>query len=136
VFRDGDVDRAEIGRIAFADRAELDWLEHELHPRVRSAVDAWLRELRTRQDAPAVAVVEVPLLFEAHGEGRFDRVVVVTAPAEVRAGRRDGLAERERRLIPDDEKVARADFAYVNDGTLEQLDAFVVSVLDHLDAWS
>ena len=39
VLRDGDVDREEIGRIVFADRDELTWLESELHPRVRVAVD-------------------------------------------------------------------------------------------------
>ena len=39
VFRDGEVDRQEIGRIVFADRADLDWLEAELHPRVRAATD-------------------------------------------------------------------------------------------------
>ena len=33
----GEVDRAAVGRIVFADRAELAWLEAELHPRVRAA---------------------------------------------------------------------------------------------------
>lgn len=127
VFRDGQPDRAAIGEIVFADRDELAWLEAELHPRVRAAVSDWL----ARQTAD-VAVVEIPLLYETGGESRFDRVVVVTAPAELRAGRRDGLAEREERLVPDEEKVRRADFAYVNDGSLEQLDAFVAGVLEEL----
>jgi dephospho-CoA kinase len=39
---DGEVDRREIGRIVFADRTELAWLETALHPRVRSALDDWL----------------------------------------------------------------------------------------------
>jgi dephospho-CoA kinase len=129
VFRDGDIDRAEIGRIVFADRGELAWLESELHPRVRSAVSDWL----SRQTAD-VAVVEIPLLYETGGEDRFDRVVVVTAPQELRARRRDALAEREERLVPEEEKVRRADFAYVNDGSLEQLDAFVAGVLQELRA--
>ena len=79
VFRDGEVDRAEIGRIVFADRGELAWLEAELHPRVRSTMDEWL----AAQTAD-VAVAEIPLLYETGGEQRFDRVVVVTAPSEVR----------------------------------------------------
>ncbi|HET7568001.1 MAG TPA: dephospho-CoA kinase [Gaiellaceae bacterium] len=126
-FAAGEVDREAVGRIVFADRGELDWLERELHPRVRAAVDAWIRE----QDADVV-VVEIPLLYETGGETRFDRVVVVTAPAEVRDGRRAGIAERQWRLVPDEEKARRADFAYVNDGTLEQLDAFAASVLEAL----
>jgi dephospho-CoA kinase len=127
VFRDGEVDRAEIGRIVFADHAELAWLESELHPRVRAAVDAWL----AGQTAD-VAVAEIPLLYETGGEERFDRVVVVTAPAEVRESRRSDLGEREERLVPEDEKVRRADFSYVNDGSLERLDAFVAGVLEEL----
>jgi dephospho-CoA kinase len=129
VFREGEVDRTAVGAIVFADRGELDWLERELHPRVRAAIDVWLSE----QDAD-VAVVEIPLLYETGGEERFDRVVVVSAPADVREQRRPGLAEREARLIPDEEKLRRADFAYVNDGTLEDLDAFAVGVLEALAA--
>ena len=127
VFDDGEVDRAEVGRIVFADRAELAWLEAELHPRVRAAVDQWL----TDQTAD-VAVAEIPLLYETGGEVRFDRVVVVTAPPEVRESRRSDLAGREVRLVPEEEKVRRADYSYVNVGSLEELDAFVVEVLEEL----
>jgi len=127
VFRDGEVDRAEIGRIVFADRAELAWLEAELHPRVRAATDGWLAE-----QTAGVAVAEIPLLYETGGEARFDCVVVVTAPAELREARRGAVAEREERLVPEEEKVRRADFSYVNDGTLEELDAFVAGVLEEL----
>jgi dephospho-CoA kinase len=124
---EGEVKRSEIGRIVFADRDELAWLESELHPRVRAATDAWLAE-----QAADVAVAEIPLLFETGGEKRFDRVVVVTAPPEVREARRDGVAEREGRLVPENEKMRRADFCYVNDGSLEDLDAWVVGVLEEL----
>jgi dephospho-CoA kinase len=127
VFRDDEPDRAAIGEIVFADRDELAWLEAELHPRVRVAVSDWL----ARQTAD-VAVVEIPLLYETGGESRFDRVVVVTAPPDLRAERRGRLAEREERLVAEDEKVSRADFAYVNDGTLEELDAFAARVLEEL----
>lgn len=127
VFRDGEPDRAAIGEIVFADRDELAWLETELHPRVRAAVSDWL----ARQTAD-VAVVEIPLLYETDGASRFDRVVVVTAPAELRDERRGGVADREQRLAAEDEKVRRADFAYVNDGSLEDLDAFVSRVLEEL----
>jgi dephospho-CoA kinase len=127
VFRDGEIDREEIGRIVFGDRAELAWLEAELHPRVRAATGEWLAE-----QTADVAVAEIPLLYETGGEARFDRVVVVTAPPDVRESRRGALAEREERLVPEDEKVRRADFVYVNDGSLEELDAFVAGVLEEL----
>jgi dephospho-CoA kinase len=127
VFRDGDVDRAEIGRIVFADRAELAWLESELHPRVRAAMNEWLG-VQTAD----VAVAEIPLLYETGSEQRFDRVVVVTASPAVRQARRGNHADREERLVPEEEKVRRADFSYVNDGSLEELDAFVARVMEEL----
>jgi dephospho-CoA kinase len=131
VFRDGEVDRAEVGRIVFADRTELAWLESELHPRVRAATEEWLAAQKDE-----VAVAEIPLLFETGGEQRFDYVVVVTAPPAVRKARRGAVAEREERLVPEEEKVRRADFSYVNDGSLEELDAFVAGVLEELRASS
>jgi dephospho-CoA kinase len=57
---------------------------------------------------------------------------VITAPPDVRAKRRPMADERERRLMPDDEKIRLGDYAYVNDGTLEELDAFVAFVLADL----
>jgi dephospho-CoA kinase len=79
-------------------------------------------------------VTEVPLLYETGGEKRFDIVVVITAPPEVRAERRPVEDSREQRLIPDEEKVRRADFSYVNDGSLADLDEFVADVMAKLTA--
>jgi dephospho-CoA kinase len=79
-----------------------------------------------------VAVAEIPLLYETGGEQRFDRVVVVTAPSEVRQARRGDLAEREERLVSEEEKMRRADFSYVNSGSLEELDAFVAGLMEVL----
>ena len=79
-----------------------------------------------------MVVAEIPLLFETGGESRFDKVVVVTAPAELRAERRGAFADREERLVPEEEKIRRADFSYVNDGTLEELDAWVAGVVEEL----
>jgi len=80
-----------------------------------------------------VSATEVPLLYEVGGQERFDAVVVVTAPPEVRGARTEvAAAEREPRLLPDSVKMAQADFAYVNDGSLEKLDDFVRAVLREL----
>jgi len=126
--RFGTTDRAGIAAVVFANPEQLAWLEGLLHPRVRRVEEDWLSGL----DA-AVAVTEIPLLYEVGGEDRFDAVVVITAPTEVRAARTGvSLGARAGRLLPDEEKAARADFAYVNDGTLEQLDAFVGNVLEQL----
>ena len=128
IVGEGGADRAAIAAIVFDRPEELAWLEGLLHPKVVQEYLAW----RDEQTA-AVAVVEIPLLYETGGDARFDVVIVVTAAPELRAERSDAATdERERRLIPDAEKVARADFSYVNDGTLEELDAFVAGVMARL----
>jgi dephospho-CoA kinase len=129
--RFGTSDRKEVRDLVVADRDALLWLEQLLHPRVLARTDAWREDLSQLPDPPTLAVNEVPLLYEAGAEGRFDAVVVITAPRELRAERRQ-LDEREQRLIPEEEKVRRADFSYVNDGSLEALDHFVAGVVSTL----
>lgn len=133
VGEDGEIDRARVAEVVFSRPDELRWLEALLHPRVIATYEGWREELRAREDPPAVCVAEVPLLYEAGADDRFDFVVAVTASRDVRARRRGhSLHEREQRLIADEEKLARADFAYVNEGTLADLDEFVASVMDEL----
>jgi dephospho-CoA kinase len=130
---DGGVDRARVAEVVFGDRKELTWLESLLHPRVIATYLAWRERLGELPQPPTVCVTEVPLLYEVGGETRFDKVVVITASPDVRISRQIGpMQEREERLIPDEEKVARADFAYVNDGSLADLDGFVADVLARL----
>lgn len=127
-------DRAAIARIVFNDPAQLDWLEELLHPKVVREHSAWREALASGPDPPRVTVTEVPLLYETGGEKRFDVVVVITASPEVRAERRPVGDARELRLIPEDEKVRLADYSYVNDGSLGELDAFVADVMARLTA--
>jgi len=131
---DGEIDRQAVGRIVFSDRDELAWLEQLLHPRVAGSYLSWREALAELLDPPAVCVTEVPLLYETGGEARFDVVVAISAAPGVRASRTvvPDPAQREQRLIPDEEKLRRADYAYVNDGTLEELDAFVARVVAEL----
>jgi dephospho-CoA kinase len=135
-LRSGSADeRARLAEAVFGDPERLERLERLLHPRVRREQRAWLEELRAQPSPPALAVVEIPLLFETGAESRFDAVVAITAPKELRARRKQltRLEERERRLLPDEEKLRRADFAYVNDGTPAELDAFVGDVMARLE---
>jgi dephospho-CoA kinase len=129
----GQVNRAAIAEIVFVDPEALAWLEELLHPRVTREYLEWREQLGQVPNPPAVCATEVPLLYEVGGQERFDVVVVVTAPADVRAKRTKVAAgQREPRLLPDTVKVAQADFAYVNDGSLDELDAFVAGVMREL----
>ena len=130
---EGRVDRGRIAEIVFADRDALAFLEELLHPLVAAEYLTWREHLAALPSPPRVCVTEVPLLYEVGGESSFDKVVVITAPAKLREQRRRVAADdRDSRLLPDAEKVKRADYAYVNTGTLDELDAWVGEVMTEL----
>lgn len=130
---DGRPDRGRIAAVVFDDRDALDFLEGLLHPLVSREYLEWREALAGLEQPPKVCVTEVPLLYESGGQDRFDRVVVITAPRQLREQRRRvPLDNRDVRLIDDREKVERADFHYVNTGTPDDLDAWVAGVMDAL----
>jgi dephospho-CoA kinase len=129
----GEIDRARVGQKVFRDLKLLTWLENLLHPRVAAAYLEWRERLAELPDAPRVSVTEVPLLYEVGGDAQFDAVVALTASPRIRARRGRPVAdERADRQLPDEEKLRRADFAYVNNGSLEDLDGFVGDVMSQL----
>jgi dephospho-CoA kinase len=130
---DGEIDRGALATVVFNDRDALAFLEELLHPLVAVEYLQWRDALAALPDAPAVCVTEVPLLYETGGEARFDKVVVITAPAKLRRARSlVATGDREARLLPDAEKVKRADYSFKNMGSLEELDDFVASVMHSL----
>jgi dephospho-CoA kinase len=132
----GIPDRARIAAIVFEDADALAFLEALLHPLVSREYLIWREQLAALDDPPRVCVTEVPLLYESGGESRFDRVVVVTAPSQLREQRRQvPLDNRDSRLLDDREKLAKSDFHYVNTGTFEDLDAWVAGVMAELGAY-
>jgi dephospho-CoA kinase len=134
---DGAIDRSRVAERVFGDREALAWLEALLHPLVSAEYLRWRDQLGGLPNPPPVAVTEVPLLYEVGGESRFDKVVVITAPEQLREARANvSLEGRSDRLLPDREKVKRADFSYVNTRSLQELDAFVAGVMEELRAAS
>ncbi len=128
------MDRAAVATIVFDRPEELAWLEGTLFPRVGERMVAWRAGLEGQHD---VAVVEVPLLFEAGIEGAFDATVAVLADEalrEERAGARghEGVEGRTGRQLSQDEKAERADHVIRNDGTISDLEAAVAAVLAEL----
>ena len=127
----GEIDRALVAERVFENPEELAFLESVLHPRVGQHVLEWRQNLHPETH---VAVVEVPLLFEAAMEGAFDATVAVVADDEVRNGRlaergQAGLEGREDRQLDQEEKARRADHVIRNDGSLEQLEARVAELI-------
>jgi len=139
VARDGAVDRAALAARAFATPEDRAWLEGLLWPRVGEHIAAWRAEQLERDPPPVALVVEVPLLFEAGMEGAFDATIAVVADEEVRVRRAAGrgheaVDERVARQLPQDEKARRANHAVVNDGTIEDLERNLLSVVGMLTA--
>jgi dephospho-CoA kinase len=161
---DGRLNRARLAELAFQG-GRLDELNAIVHPATIDAQRRWMREV-FRRDPAAVAVVESALIFEvardarARGEKesvladwrrRIDRIVVVTAPDELKIaryaarisppgpGRAAAEAEARIRLahqIPDAEKASQADYVIDNRGDIHALRAQVEALWPRLKAES
>lgn len=130
----GRVDRNRIGEIVFADPEQLSWLERQVHPLVGERIGAWLGSLPAGAE---IAVVEVPLLFEAEMESIFDTTVAVVAAEDLRRARAEArghalVGEREARQLPPGEKAARAAHVIENDGTIEDLERSLSALIETL----
>jgi dephospho-CoA kinase len=125
--RFGTVDRAELAEIVFADAGALRDLNAIVHPEVGAAVDARLAELAL-SDPDRVVVLEVPLLVET-GWQKGDLVVVVDCPEDVAIRRLvsgQGMTDSDaRRRVAAQatraDRLARAAYVIVNDGSLDDL---------------
>jgi dephospho-CoA kinase len=156
VSADGRLDRARLAELAFQD-GRLNELNAIVHPAVIEVQQHWMDKV-FEHDPAAVAVVESALIFEvardAHARGetetvladwrrRVDRIVVVTAPDELKIARyvarvcpvgprrKDAEADARTRLalqIPDAEKVLEADYIIENSGNMDDLRAQVIDI--------
>jgi len=139
---DGTLNRARLAKIAFAD-GRVEELNVIVHPATIAAQAAWMAEIGEREP-DAVCVVETALLFETkHGNlrDRFDRIVLVYAPEQLRIerflARQPGatVEDARRRMeaqMSDFEKMQRSHFLIRNDSTLQDLRRQVVQVWEAL----
>lgn len=138
VAPDGVVDRTAVAERAFASAEDRVWLEGMLWPLVGARVAAWLEQARALEPPPRAAVVEVPLLFEAGMEALYDATIVVVAEEQTRQRRAAGrghalLQERGARQLSQEEKARRGTFVVRNDGSEEDLERELSSVLAKLE---
>lgn len=134
VLSEKGVNRPKIGEIVFADPDQLTWLEAQIHPLVQKRTAEWLLSLPEETE---VAVVEVPLLFEAGSDKVFDTTVAIVTADEVRreraAARGHALVdEREARQLTQPEKAERAEHVIENDGSVEDLERALSALLEKL----
>jgi dephospho-CoA kinase len=132
---DGKVDRARLSAKVVHDPAAMKQLEQIVHPMLRAYHQKFLDD--AEQSGAAVAVVDVPLLYETGGEKRVDAVVVVTTSPDIQRQRilaRDNMTSEKldailARQLPDAEKRKRADFIVDTSHGLEPVRARIRDIL-------
>src|SRR5438552_144387 len=134
--RGGDLNRAKLRAIIFADATRKRALERILHPRIRRQ---WRAEAEKHRNSPDFFFVDIPLLYESGGETLCDRVVVVACSYKVQLSRlmeRISIkaSEAEQMInsqMPLEEKIRRGDHVAWNNSdraTLAEQAQFLVAL--------
>ncbi len=153
IAADGSVDRKALAALVFSDTKARSDLEAILHPDVFRRIDEWFSTQGGKQPVASAAgqwtandglfaVADIPLLFETHHEGLFDRIVVTKCDAEQqmeRLKKRNGLSDEEARQRlaaqwPIEEKERLAHYVIDTSGPFEETDRQVERVLAALRA--
>lgn len=138
----GEIDRKKLGEIVFSDPEKRKILEGILHPIIREESENRYREIE-RQNPCTKVIFEIPLLFEAAQEVRFDVIIVVYAPREVQIKRlmeRDGFTYEYamKRLVSQidiEEKVKKAHYVIDNSKDLEYTKKQVLEIASILKSF-
>lgn len=138
VTAEGRIDREKLAQHLKAHPQDFARLEAIVHPLVRAAQEKFLNEARSRKSR--LAVLDIPLLFETGRDRDVDKIVVVSAPAEVQRRRvlaRPGMTEEKfaailARQLPDAEKRARADYIVDSGQGLDYARSQVRHIIDML----
>jgi dephospho-CoA kinase len=120
----GELNRAELARVVFADAAARKKLEAILHPRIR---ERWLEQIKKwRDENLSSAIVVIPLLFETKAESHFDKIICVACSASSQRARLlargwtlEQINQRIAAQMPVEQKIARSDFVVWTDGDMD-----------------
>ncbi|MBH53581.1 MAG: dephospho-CoA kinase [Opitutaceae bacterium] len=131
---DGKVDRKALGSWVFSDADELKWLEKTIHPRVNTRRIEIMRE-----NSEGIWIAEIPLLFEKNLEKQVDRSISVVSSYSLRVDRlknrgfdSEEVEARSRKQLPQNQKISRADYVILNDGSFEFLKRQVQLLFERL----
>lgn len=135
VYKNNELDRPFLARQVFNNPEALKDLNNLVHPAVARDSERWQHE----HSDTAYTLKEAALLYESGSYRQLDKIIVVTAPLDVRVKRvmeRDGVTRQEvldriKNQIPEEEKVARADYVINNDGEKSLIEQ-VLAIHHHL----
>lgn len=127
--KEGNLDRKKIGNIVFSQPEKLAQLNAIVHPEVKKHFEKWVKKHKNQ----SFVVKEVAILFETGGHLACDKVIMITAPQEIRierAMKRDNIAResvlnRIENQLPEAEKIKLSDFVVHNmdlQSTFTQID--------------
>jgi dephospho-CoA kinase len=127
IYVNGNLDRASLGKIVFSDKNKLDLINTLVHPAVFKDANEWQK--KQKKAGAAYTLKEAALLFETGSYKTLDKIIVVSAPLDLRIERvmkRDNLSREEvlKRIenqMPQEEKEKMADFV-LNNADLESLE--------------
>lgn len=140
---DEKVDRQKLAGVALKDAPLLAAMSEKVHAEIKRRRESFLAKARASK--AKAAILDIPLLYETSAEKQVDKVIVVSADAQIQIARamaRPGMTQERlntilSRQLPDTEKRARADAVIDNSSTLQQmqksLHALIVKwgLLDH-----
>ena len=121
IYIGGSLDRKKLASIVFHDKNSLKYLNSIIHPAVRKKFDRWIED----NAGYKYLIEEAAILLESGEHNRFDLVVTVLSPVDLRISRvierdhvtKDDVVERIKNQISDEERNKIADVVIVNDGT-------------------
>ena len=140
VLPDGSVDRARLKEAILEDPTLLNRVETLVHPLVAQDRNAFLQHHRSA--GATLVLCDIPLLFETKADQWVDKIVVVTAPADVQRQRvldRPGMTEQAfeailAKQLPDAEKRDRADYVIDTSRGMDHARQKVAKIVDQLNA--
>lgn len=135
ILENGEISRSKLGKIIFTDGISRKKLEEILHPLIKDEIEKFLKEQSEKDEK--IAFVSIPLLFEAHFENLFDKVILVYADDNIRLKRlmqRSDLTKEQAQSRLDiqmnqDEKKTLSDFVIYNNDKIEDLHKNIVKLL-------
>lgn len=135
----GTLDRSEIAKIVFKEPKQKKILEGIIHPVIAERLGEWVRENSDKE----ILVHQIPLVFEAKLEERYDKVITVITDEKIQIERIqsrnpemsvDAIMKRIKSQMPQEEKKARSDYFIDNSGSIDETMKQVDKIIESLKA--
>ena len=128
---DSSLNRKKISDIVFNEPVELNWLNSQLHPEIFKCAFDFISALPEKSKV----IFEVPLMYEVAWDNHFEKIIVVYATDDIRKQRLmergmsiENIELRFKAQMSLEKKLELADYALINNGSLEQLEKQIIAL--------